>query len=38
MLAAAWSACMTVIMLYFVASCVEQVAQHRFATTKNRTK
>ena len=27
---------MTVIMLYFVASCVEQVAQHRAATTKTR--
>ena len=37
-LAAAWSACMTGIMLYFVASCVEQVAQHRFATMKTRTE
>ena len=30
-LAAAWSACMTSVILYFVVSCVEQVAQHRAA-------
>jgi len=29
---------MTGIMLYFVASCVEQVAQHRFSAAKPRTE
>ena len=35
-LAAVWSACMTAVILYFVASCVEQVARHRAATQRTR--
>jgi hypothetical protein len=31
-----WSACMTCVILYFVASCVDQVARNRAATQRTR--